>query len=135
MEIGNTSCIEVSKGIFAKLESENPAGSVKDRVGKQIIEDAIKSGKITSSTTIIEATSGNTGIGLAAIAKEKGLTCKIFMPANMSKQRIALMEQYGAEVILTDASKGMTGSILTAETLAKNNKNCFIADQFNNSSN
>lgn len=135
MKIGNTNLIEIEDRIFAKLESENPAGSTKDRVAFQIIQDALNQNKIKTGATIVEATSGNTGIGLAAVAKDMGFECKIFMPENMSKQRIALIESYGAECILTPAKDGMQGAIDEAEKFVSNHSNSFVADQFNNPSN
>ena len=134
-EIGNTSLVEICDGVFAKLESENPAGSTKDRVALQMIEEAIEAGKIADGATIVEATSGNTGIGLAAVAQAKGFACKIFMPQNLSKQRIALIEKYGAQCILTPASAGMQGSIDAANKFVHETNNAFMADQFNNPSN
>ena len=130
-----TPLINIEDNIYAKLECKNPAGSTKDRVAAQIICDAENQGKIKPGATIVEATSGNTGIGLAQVAKSKNYSCKIFMPSNMSKERIALMEQYGAQCILTDANLGMQGSVDKAMQFCKENDNCFFADQFNNPSN
>ena len=130
-----TSLVHLEDNIFAKLECENVAGSTKDRVAYQIISDAENQGKILPGATIVEATSGNTGIGLAQVAKSKNYSCKIFMPSNMSKERIALMEKYGAQCILTDANLGMQGSVDKAMQFCKENDNCFFADQFNNPSN
>ena len=135
LKVGNTSLIEICDGIFAKLESENAAGSTKDRVALQMINDAKEAGKIADGATIVEATSGNTGIGLAAVAQDLGFECKIFMPENMSKQRIALIENYGAECILTDADGGMQASVDAANKFVAKNSNTFMADQFNNPSN
>lgn len=118
-KVGNTSLLFLdSFGIYAKMECENFAGSVKDRVALQMIRDAEKSGELNKKSTIVEATSGNTGIGLAAVAQKLGYKCVIFMPENMSEQRIRLMESYGAEVILTNAEKGMEGSVIAAKNYA-----------------
>lgn len=122
-EVGNTPLIKVNKRIFAKLEYKNPAGSTKDRVALQMIEDAEKQGELKSNSVVVEATSGNTGIGLAAVSQAKGYVCKIFMPENMSRQRIALIEKYGAECVLTPESDGMQGSIDAAEKFAEENSN------------
>lgn len=130
-----TPLINIEDNIYAKLECKNPAGSTKDRVAAQIICDAENQGKIKPGATIVEATSGNTGIGLAQVARSKNYCCKIFMPENMSKERITLMESYGAEVILTDADLGMQGSVDAAKDFCSKNANCFFADQFNNDSN
>ena len=127
--------LEICDGIFAKLESENAAGSTKDRVALQMINDAKESGKIADGATIVEATSGNTGIGLAAVAQDLGYKCKIFMPENMSKQRISLIESYGAQCILTAADGGMQASVDAANKYVRENENTFMADQFNNPSN
>ena len=122
--------------IVGKLEYLNPAGSVKDRVAKAIIEDYEIRGILNKEkNTIIEPTSGNTGIGLASIACSKGYKVIITMPDTMSKERISLMKAYGAEVILTDGSKGMKGAIEKAEELNKENKNSIIAGQFINDAN
>ena len=122
--------------IVGKLEYLNPAGSIKDRVAKAIIEDYEIRGILNKEkNTIIEPTSGNTGIGLASIACAKGYKVIITMPDTMSKERISLMKAYGAEVILTDGSKGMKGAIEKAEELNKENKNSIIAGQFINDAN
>ena len=122
--------------IVGKLEYLNPAGSIKDRVAKAIIEDYETRGILNKEkNTIIEPTSGNTGIGLASIACAKGYKVIITMPDTMSKERISLMKAYGAEVILTDGSKGMKGAIEKAEELNKENKNSIIAGQFINDAN
>ena len=121
--------------VLAKLEYFNPAGSVKDRVAKAIIEDAEISGKLKPGAVIIEATSGNTGIGLAAVAAAKGYKVIIVMPETMSVERRMLMKAYGAEVILTEGSRGMKGAIEKAEELAKEIPESFIAGQFVNLSN
>ena len=121
--------------ILAKVEGMNPAGSAKDRVALYIIEEAEKRGLIKPGATVIEATSGNTGIGLAAVAIPKGYNVIIVMPDTMSKERIALMRAYGAEVVLTDGKLGMAGSIEKAKELHASIENSFIADQFNNQAN
>lgn len=135
LKVGNTSLVEICDGIFAKLESENPAGSTKDRVALQMINDAKEAGKISDGATIVEATSGNTGIGLAAVAQNCGFGCKIFMPENMSKQRISLIESYAAQCILTPADGGMQLAVDSANKYVSENTNAFMADQFNNPSN
>ena len=121
--------------ILAKVEAMNPAGSAKDRVALYIIEDAERRGIIKPGATIIEATSGNTGIGLASVAIPRGYKVVILMPDTMSQERISLMRAYGAEVILTDGKLGMTGSIEKARELNASIENSFIADQFNNPAN
>ena len=121
--------------ICAKLEFFNPAGSVKDRVAKEMIEQYEREGKINEGSTIIEPTSGNTGIGIAAICASKGLKAVIVMPDSMSRERIMLMKAYGAEVVLTDGALGMKGAIAKAEELARNLPNSIIAGQFENPSN
>lgn len=142
--IGKTPLLELTniekkldlKGkILAKLEYFNPAGSVKDRVGLEMINDAEKSGKLTPDSVIIEPTSGNTGIGLAAVAAARGYRIIIVMPENMSLERRQLMKAYGAELVLTEGSKGMTGAIAKAEELAKEIPNSFIPSQFTNPAN
>ena len=118
--------------ILAKLEYFNPAGSGKDRIAKSIIEDAIEKGKVNKDTVIIEPTSGNTGIGLSSVAASLGLRIIITMPETMSVERRNLMKAYGAELVLTDGSKGMKGAIAKAEELAKEYPNSFIPGQFVN---
>lgn len=118
--------------VIAKIESFNPAGSAKDRVAKAIIEDFEKRGVIKNGATIIEPTSGNTGIALSAICSAKGYKAVIVMPDSMSAERIKLMKAYGAEVVLTDGKLGMVGAIAKAEELNKNTPNSVIAGQFNN---
>ena len=121
--------------IFAKLEYLNPAGSAKDRVAKEMIEEAEICGKLKKDSTIIEPTSGNTGIGIAALAVSKGYRVIIVMPDSMSKERQTLMRAYGAELVLTDGKKGMSGAIKKAEELAEEIENSFICGQFVNPSN
>ena len=118
--------------ILTKAESFNPAGSAKDRVAKEMIEDAERSGKLTADSVMIEPTSGNTGIGLAAIAAAKGYRLIITMPETMSAERQMLMRAYGAELILTDGTKGMAGAIEKAEELAASLPNAFVVGQFTN---
>ena len=121
--------------IVGKVESFNPAGPVKDRVAKAMIDDALASGKIDADTVLIEPTSGNTGIGLAAIAAARGMRLIIAMPETMSVERRNLMKAYGAELVLTDGALGMKGAIARAEELAAEIPNSFIVGQFTNPAN
>lgn len=142
--IGHTPLLELSNiakaealqaAVFAKLEYLNPAGSVKDRIAKGMIDDAEKKGLLNANTVIIEPTSGNTGIGLAAVAAARGYQIIIVMPETMSVERRQLMKAYGAELVLTDGTKGMKGAIAKAEELAKEFPNSFIPGQFQNPAN
>ncbi|MGN0708651.1 MAG: cysteine synthase A [Anaerovoracaceae bacterium] len=125
----------VNAHIIAKLEYFNPAGSVKDRIASFMIDDAEKSGKLKPGSTIIEPTSGNTGIGLSAVAAARGYRIIIVMPETMSVERRTLMKAYGAELVLTEGSKGMSGAIAKANELAAEIKDSFIPGQFDNPAN
>ena len=142
--IGNTPLLELNKlseefgltsPLLAKVEFFNPAGSVKDRVALSMIEHYEKEGILTVESTVIEPTSGNTGIGLAAICAARGYKCIIVMPDSMSKERQLLMSAYGAELILTDGALGMQGAIEKAEEICRTVKGGVIAGQFSNPSN
>ncbi len=142
--IGNTPLVRFSAyadktgaeaEILAKLEYRNPAGSAKDRVGFEMLREAMESGKINKNSVIIEPTSGNTGIGIASVAAQMGLRVIITMPETMSLERRKLLAAYGAELVLTDGSKGMTGAIAKANELAAEIENSFIPAQFDNPAN
>lgn len=142
--IGGTPLLELSHiekelgleaTVLAKLEYFNPAGSVKDRVAKAMIEDAEKKGILKADSVIIEPTSGNTGIGIAAVAAAKGYKVIIVMPETMSVERRQLVKAYGADLVLTEGAKGMKGAIAKAEELQKENPNSIIAGQFVNPAN
>lgn len=126
---------DIKANIYVKLEYFNPAGSVKDRIAKAMIEQAEKDGKLKPGATIIEPTSGNTGIGLASVAAARGYKAILTMPETMSVERRNLLKAYGAKIVLTDGSKGMKGAIAKAEELAKETPNSFIPEQFANSAN
>lgn len=142
--IGNTPLVELTNyeknhglkaRIVGKVESFNPAGSIKDRIAKAMIDDALERGVIDGDTVLIEPTSGNTGIGLAALAAARGMRLIIAMPETMSIERRNLMKAYGAELVLTDGSLGMKGAIARAEELAAEIPNSFIVGQFTNPAN
>ena len=137
--IGNTPLLKLKfsggANVFAKLEYFNPAGSAKDRVAKSIIETAEKDGLLTKDSVILESTSGNTGIGLCAVAAAKGYKTIIVMPESMSEERKKMMKAYGAELVLTEACLGMKGANEKCEQLAKEIPNSFIAGQFVNKAN
>ena len=121
--------------VVAKLEFRNPGGSVKDRVALNMLSVAMEKGLVNKDTVIIEPTSGNTGIGLACVAASLGMQCIIVMPDSMSKERILLMQAYGAQVVLTPGAQGMQGAIGKANALSVENPNSFIAGQFENPAN
>lgn len=121
--------------VLAKLEYFNPAGSVKDRIAREMLDDAEAAGKLTPDSVIIEPTSGNTGIGLASVAAARGYRIIIVMPETMSVERRQLMKAYGAELVLTEGAKGMKGAIAKADELAKEIPNSFVPGQFVNPSN
>ena len=141
--IGNTPLVELTRiekafnlkaKILAKLEYFNPAGSVKDRIAKAMIEDAERSGKLQPGGTIVEPTSGNTGIGIAAIGPAKGYKVIIVMPETMSVERRKMIKAYGAEIVLTEGAKGMKGAIAKANELAEE-RGAFVPGQFVNPAN
>ncbi|TXT63030.1 MAG: Cysteine synthase [Promethearchaeota archaeon] len=140
--IGSTPLVKLNKiaehlkpNIYAKVESFNPGGSVKDRVALAMIKDAEEKGEINKDSIIIEATSGNTGIGLAMVCAVKGYALRIVMPEDVSEERQKILNAYGAEVVLTSSAKGMEGAIREAELFAKENDNMFMPYQFKNPSN
>lgn len=137
--IGNTPLVRLEKTdfgmygqIFAKVEGVNPAGSIKDRVAFAILEDAEKSGRLQKGGTVIEATSGNTGIGLAYACQQRGYRAVIVMPDNMTAERKRMITQYGAELVLTDGKLGMSAAVEKAQQLLQDTPNSILADQFNN---
>ncbi len=140
--VGNTPLVRLRRlaadgwaEVLAKLESRNPAGSIKDRIALSMIEDAEGRGRIRPGDTIVEPTSGNTGIGLAMVAAVKGYHLIVTMPEHMSLARRELLARYGAEVILTPAIEGMTGAVFAAEELVRNNPHYFMPQQFENPAN
>lgn len=144
LKIGNTPLVRLTKlesafsltsKIYAKVEKENEGGSIKDRVALQILIDAKESGVLQDGGTVIEATSGNTGIGLALVCRAWGYKAVIVMPENMSKERQEIMKAYGAEVVLTNGALGMQGAVDTAARLQKNIPGSILAKQFENPSN
>ena len=143
-KIGNTPLIRLESTerafglkakLFAKLESVNPGGSVKDRAAKAILDDAEEKGKLKKGGYVVEATSGNTGIGLALVAAARGYKTLIVMPETMSIERRKLLASYGAELVLTDGAKGMQGAVERATELVKNTPNAILAGQFENPAN
>ena len=136
LQLHNLEKLNKTEGhIFAKLEYFNPAGSIKDRVAENMLREAFESGEITKKSVIIEPTSGNTGIGLAMLCAGYGMRAIIVMPDNMSVERQLLMRAYGAEVVLTDGKKGMSGAIAKAEELCQKIPDAFIPGQFINEAN
>lgn len=140
--IGKTPLLELknmtqglSARVLAKLEFFNPAGSVKDRVARAMLDDAERSGKLTPQSVIIEPTSGNTGIGLASVAASRGYRVIIVMPETMTVERRLLLRAYGAELVLTDGAAGMRGAIERADALSREIPNSFVAGQFSNPAN
>lgn len=139
--IGNTPIVKIQKlfgedaNVYLKLERSNPGGSIKDRIALQMIEDAEKSGKLSSDSIIIEPTSGNTGIGLAMVAAVKGYPLILVMPESMSLERRKLMASYGAEFVLTPKEGGMKAAIAKAEEMVKENPKAWMPSQFDNPSN
>lgn len=136
--VGNTPLVRLYKmdtyvyRIFAKVEGTNPAGSIKDRVAFAILDDAEKNGRLKTGGTVVEATSGNTGIGLAYACQQRGYHAIIVMPDTMSVERRKLIASYGAEVLLTDGAKGMSAAVERAQQLVQEIPNSILADQFNN---
>jgi cysteine synthase A len=144
LNIGNTPLLRLEKSrkvfslganVYAKMESANAGGSIKDRVALEILLDAEKRGVISAGGTVVEATSGNTGIGLALVCKAKGYKAIIVMPDTMSKERQDAMRAFGAEVLLTNGAKGMQGAVELAERICKNTPNSMLAAQFENPAN
>ena len=139
--IGNTPLVRLNRtmpegvDVLAKVEYFNPAGSVKDRIARQIIEAAEESGELKPGGTIVEGTSGNTGIALAMVGASKGYKVVLFMPASMSKERRAILRAYGAELVLTDPPLGMKGAVAGAEEYVKSHPDSVLARQFDNAAN
>jgi cysteine synthase len=140
--VGNTPLVHLRRvvpasaaDVYAKLESSNPAGSVKDRIALSMVEEAERSGRLRPGATIVESTSGNTGIGLAMVAAAKGYHLILTMPDDMSMERRKLLARYGAEIILTPRMEGMTGAVRTAEELCRKNPDYFMPQQFENPAN
>lgn len=133
--IGNTPLVELEKHLYAKVEGKNPSGSIKDRVALEMVLQAERDGKLKPGGTIIEPTSGNTGIGLCAVAAQRGYQAIICMPNNMSRERIKLMEALGGSVVLTPKEFGMQGSIDMAKDMSLEIENSFIPSQFENKAN
>lgn len=136
LNIGNTPLIQMNitaaANLFVKVERGNPGGSIKDRVALAIIEDAEEKGRLKAGGLVVEATSGNTGIGLSLVCKAKGYRAVIVMPDSMSKERRELIKSYGGEVVLTEGAKGMQGAVEKAKEIVENSDNALLADQFNN---
>jgi cysteine synthase A len=139
--VGYTPLVRINKlspdgaTVLGKLESKNPCGSVKDRIAKYMIEAAEAEGRITPQTTIVEPTSGNTGIGLAFICAAKGISLTLTMPESMSLERRRLLQLFGARIVLTPAARGMTGAVQAAEQLVAEDPNAFVLQQFKNPAN
>ena len=140
--IGNTPLVELTRmspkesvHIFAKLEGANPTGSLKDRIARYMIERAEAEGKLTHDKTILEPTSGNTGIALAFVAKRKGYRVKVVMPENVGPERTQLLEAYGAEIVYSEGAKGSNGSIVVAQEMAANDPNYYMLYQYGNQAN
>ncbi len=131
--VGNTPMVDLGNGIYGKLESENPAGSIKDRAAFYMVVDALEKGELQENGKIVEATSGNTGIGLSYIARELGIECCIVMPKSMSEQRRQMISAYGAKLSLTPASKGMAGAVEEAKRIQQE-EGAWLANQFGNTS-
>ena len=139
--IGNTPLVRVSRlipgpaEVYAKLEFFNPLNSVKDRIGVAMIDDGYRTGQIRSGTTVVEPTSGNTGIALAFVCASRGLRLILFMPESMSLERRAVLRQIGAEIVLTPAAEGMRGAVARAEQHVRDTPDCFMPQQFRNPAN
>ena len=126
--IGNTPMLSLGDGLYGKLEGKNPAGSIKDRAAFYMVMRALEKGDLKEGGTIVEATSGNTGIGLSYVARELGLKAVIVMPESMSKERRDMISSYGAELVLTPASEGMAGAVRKANEIAKSG--AWLANQW-----